>query len=125
MSAARRAPGAFQVTRKHEARFRALVIRSRLGQRFLRAVDETAQEPDGAAQREAATRCLVESYHAALVDLGIPNGFHNNYMHLAQHDTATGCKPPLTCGVCARRIEAARDFACNRRAPRCYRCAVG
>ena len=119
-------------TRKHELRFRDMVIHSPLGQSFLRAFDEMLQETDSkvipdvsaALQRETAVDVLVECYHLALVDLGVARGFHNNYMHLSRHDAAIGLKPHLTCRICAIQIDAARDYACNRRTPCCHACST-
>lgn len=114
-------------TQKHEARFREKVMNGALGRAFLRAFDETLSETDdGAAiKRAKATEHLVESYHAALLDLGVPNGFHNNFMHLVeQHDPAFGHKPPLVCRVCTAAIEACRDYACNPKHPLCHSCAT-
>lgn len=114
-------------TKKHEARFREKVINGVLGREFLRAFDETVAETDddAAIKRANATEHLVESYHAALLDLGVPNGFHNNFMHLVeQYDPAFGHKPPLACRVCTRAIDAKRDYACNPKRPLCHSCAT-
>ena len=114
-------------TQKHEARFREKVKNSVLGREFLRAFDETVAETDddAAIKRAKATEALVESYHAALLDLGVPNGFHNNFMHLVEQcDPAFGHKPPLACHVCTRVIEARRDYACNPKRPLCHSCAT-
>tara|TARA_B100001057_G_C22667233_1_gene878344 strand:- start:103 stop:465 length:363 start_codon:yes stop_codon:yes gene_type:complete len=114
-------------TQKREARFRERVINGVLGREFLRAFNETVPETDddAAIKRANATEHLVESYHAALLDLGVPKGFHNNYMNLVeQSDPAFKRKPPLACRVCTAAIEACRDYACNPKRPLCRSCAT-
>tara|TARA_Y100000389_G_scaffold200564_1_gene241262 strand:- start:3897 stop:4244 length:348 start_codon:yes stop_codon:yes gene_type:complete len=111
----------FATSRKHELRFRDLVIHSLLGQRFLRAFDDAVQRTG--AEVEAAVNSLVQSHHVALDDLGVPRGFHNNVMRLLRHSAATG-QNSLLCRICASKIDAVRDFARNRRMPCCARCAA-
>lgn len=112
---------------KHEARFRERVINGVLGRAFLRAFDETeaeTEDKDATTTRARATEILVESYHKALLDLGVPSGFHNNVMQLMRYDSECGDKPPLTCRTCATTIEAHRDYACNPKHPLCHLCAT-
>ena len=111
--------------RRRNARFQQLVLDSTLGQLALQQFEELAEAhgPELQSKREALVKTIVEGFRGALVDQGVPEGFHNHVMRLYQHDAATGFKPPLTCLVCGTAIEAARDYACSVKRPSCRACA--
>jgi len=111
--------------RKRDARLQQLALDSTIGQFALHQFEEWVEThgPEAESEREAMMTLITDSVRAALFDLGVPEGFHNNCLRLLQHDAVTGFKSPLKCRSCRTFIGATRDYACSLKTPSCRACA--
>ena len=113
------------VIRRRDERFQQLALESTIGRSTLAKFEEwiTTHGPEVESEREAVVKHIVDNTRTALLNHGVPIGFHNNCLLLLQHHPVTGFKPPLKCQTCQTYICPTLDFACNIRSPMCHTCA--